>query len=336
MKLFSERNPAVIAVVVTVFMVLAFVATLFSGAMPLIGGGTTYTAYFAESAGLTTKSEVRIAGVRVGDVTSVELEGSRVAVEFTVEDSWVGDQSTAAIKLKTLLGQKYLQVEPVGEKALEPSSAIPLTRTTVPFDIDEATEQLAATGEDIDVDQLADGFRALSTAFHDTPADVRRALDGLSTLASTIAERDDDVASLMRGMKQVTGDVAGVSEEIQRLLVDGDLVLTELDNRREALSQLLRGTRDLSRELSGLVRDNQKRLAPALAKLDKVSQILQQQRKNVEDGLRLLAPYYRNLAGTVGAGRWVDGYLCGLFDERGRPILDAEARRTCNPKEWSR
>lgn len=336
MRLFSERNPATIAVVGTLVLVLAFFATMFSGSLPLVGGGTTYTAWFAESAGLTTKSEVRIAGVRVGDVTDVRLEGTRVAVEFTVEDAWVGDRSTAAIKIKTLLGQKYLQVDPAGEAALEPGREIPLERTTVPFDIDEATETLAETGEEIDVEQLAAGFRALSDAFENTPRDVRRTLDGLSRLASTISERDDDLARLMRGMREVSGTFAGVDKEVERLLVDGDRFLEELDGRRQALSRLLRGTRHLAQQLSGLVKENQQRLAPALRKLDRVSGLLQEQRGHIESALRLLGPYYRNLADTTGAGNWIDGYLCGLFDERGRPVLDAGARRTCNPEEWTR
>lgn len=336
MKLFSERRPAAVAIVGTVVLVLAFGVALFSGRLPLISGGTGYTAYFAESAGLTTKSEVRVAGVRVGRVTSVRLEGTKVAVGFTVDGAWVGDKSTAAIKLKTLLGQKYLQVEPDGERPLADGGTIPLDRTTVPFDVDAATEQLTTTSEQIDQEQLAAGFRSLTDAFRDTPADVRRAVDGLSRLATTISSRDDEVASLMRGMKNVTGSVAGVDKEVQRLLADGDLVLAELDNRRQALSELLQGTRDLAHQLAGLVKENQARLAPALARLDEVTGILVDQRKHIEDALRLLAPYYRNVGGATGAGHWIDGYLCGLFDDKGRPVLDAKARRSCNPKEWSR
>lgn len=334
MRQFSERNPAVLAVVGTVVLVLLFLGTFFSESLPVIGRGTTYTAYFAESAGLTTKSEVRIAGVKVGKVTEIRLEGAQVAVEFTVQDAWVGEESTAAIKLKTLLGQKYLQVDPVGEEALDPGRPIPLERTTVPFDIAAATETLVTTQESIDVEQLADSFRALSSAFSDTPEDVQTMLEGLSALARTIASRDDELARLMRSLEQVTGAVSGVDKEVERLLQDGRLLLGELDRRRTALTQLLRGTRALAGQLRGLVEDNEARLVPALRKLDKVSALLVSNKANIESALTLLGPYYLRLSDTAGAGNWVDGYLCGLFDDEGRPVLDAEARRSCDPQEW--
>lgn len=336
MRLFSERNPALIAVVGTLALVVLFFLTFFSSALPVIGNGTTYTAYFRESAGLNTSSEVRVAGVKVGQVTDVRLEGTKVRVRFTAGDAWMGDRSVVAIKLKTLLGQKYLQVTPEGDGRLDPDKPIPLDRTTVPYDIAEASARLVETQEAINVKQLAEGFRSLSRAFDGTPADVRRMLDGLSGLADTVASRDDELARLMRNMRDVTGVVAGVDTEVERLLADGDLLLGELDRRRAAMTELLKGTRALAHQLSGLVRESRAQLAPTLKKLDKVSAILVDNRKHIEDALKVLGPYYSLLTDSARSGNWVDAYLCGLFDGDGRPVLDKSAQRTCNPKEWSR
>ncbi|NED01552.1 MCE family protein, partial [Streptomyces sp. SID6648] len=76
--------------------------------------GTTYSADFSEAAGLDTGDEVRIAGVKVGRVTGVALDGAKVKVTFEVEDAWVGDRTTAAIAIKTVLGDKYLALDPLG------------------------------------------------------------------------------------------------------------------------------------------------------------------------------------------------------------------------------
>jgi phospholipid/cholesterol/gamma-HCH transport system substrate-binding protein len=118
MTSYRERNPVVLGAVGT--LVLAAVAALvfFYQDLPLIGGGTTYQAEFTEAAGLRPDDEVRVAGIKVGEVTDVELvqdgSGDRVLVSFRVQDAWLGDTTTAAIKLKTLLGRKFLALFPTG------------------------------------------------------------------------------------------------------------------------------------------------------------------------------------------------------------------------------
>src|SRR3546814_19640537 len=77
----------------------------------------------------------------VGSVRSVEIEGTAVTVEFTVEESDLGRKSAAAIKSDNALGRKYLQVVPAGEGRLE---KIPLERTTSPYGVTEALGDLSA------------------------------------------------------------------------------------------------------------------------------------------------------------------------------------------------
>ena len=91
--------------------------------LPFIGGGTGYTAYFAEAAGLQPGNEVRIAGVTVGQVTGVSLAGAKVAVTFRVKGAWVGNRRTAAIDIKTVLGDKYLALDPRGAAPQDPGTA---------------------------------------------------------------------------------------------------------------------------------------------------------------------------------------------------------------------
>jgi phospholipid/cholesterol/gamma-HCH transport system substrate-binding protein len=335
MKAFSERNPVGIAVVGTLVLVAGFVATFSSDSLPVIGAGTTYTAHFRESAGLTDSSEVRVAGVKVGKVEEVRLEGDEVVVTFGVKDTWLGDRTTAAIKIKTLLGQKYLALDPSGDEPLDPDDPIPVARTSVPFDVAEATGGLATNLDEIDVPQLADSFRALAGSFEDTPKDVRAMLKGLSGLAATISSRDDELASLMHSLRGVSGNLAGLDTELADLFADGDLLLGELDRRRDAFHLLLRGTRDLSRQVAALIDDNRDDLAPALAKLDRVSRILQRNGAHIDEALRLIGPYYTLLTDASGSGPWIDGYLCGLFTEVDgvtRPQLDASAARDCDPE----
>ena len=130
MMSFRERNPYTIGAVGLTVIVLAVLAAFFSDDLPIIGGGTTYSAYFTEAAGLVPNDDVAIAGVTVGKVTSVSLAGNQVRVTFKVKDTWLGDQSTAAIEIKTVLGSKGLSIDPQGSRPLSPDTPIPVSRTT--------------------------------------------------------------------------------------------------------------------------------------------------------------------------------------------------------------
>ena len=109
---------------------------------------------------------------RVGGKMFV-MVGEQGGVSFKVSDAWIGDETTAAIKIKTLLGRKYLALDPSGDEPLDPNTTIPLERTTAPYDVLEAFRGLSRTVDDIDVNQLARSFDVLSRTFANTPEDVR-------------------------------------------------------------------------------------------------------------------------------------------------------------------
>src|SRR4029079_17211703 len=99
---FREKNPVVIGAVSLAVIALLILAAFRAQDLPVIGGGDTYSAAFSEAGGLKPNDEVRIAGVRVGKVEKVELEGDHVKVTFRVDtDSEFGDEPHAAIKVKT-------------------------------------------------------------------------------------------------------------------------------------------------------------------------------------------------------------------------------------------
>lgn len=309
----KERNPIRTGAISLTLIALLLLAAFYSDDLPIVGGGTSYAADFSEAAGLVPGNEVRVAGVKVGKVTKVKLNGDRVRVTFKVKDAWVGDRTTAMIRIKTLLGQKFLALDPQGSQPLSPGDPIPKERTLAPYDVNEAFNGLATTVGQIDTKQLADSFTVLSDTFKNSPEHVRGALDGLSALSKTISSRDEQLAKLLDNTRQLTKTLADRNAEFEKLLSDGNLLLGELRKRREAISALLTGTRDLSRELSGLVQDNQNQLKPALEQLGRVTTILQRNQDNLDRSLALMAPFYRVFANTLGNGRWFDTYICGLL-----------------------
>lgn len=330
---FAERSKVAIALVGIVVLALVFLATFHASALPLVGGGEVHRARFAEAGGLRAGAEVRVAGVKVGEVESVDLVGAEVEVRFRVDDVELGDQTRAEVKVKTLLGRKYLALAPAGRGELE--DPIPVERTTTPYDVNAALSDLSDTVTEIDTDQLAASFTALSEAFADTPESVRGMVSGLTALSRTISTRDRELADLLDATTSVTGSLAERNDELARIVEDGGTLLTELRRRRDAVEAMLTGTAALGTQLKGLVRDNQARLAPALADLDRVAEILQANQDHLQEALERMAPYYRVLASATGNGRWVDAYVCGLFDADHAPVLDDDVVRDCAPEQPS-
>ncbi|MFB9905293.1 MCE family protein [Allokutzneria oryzae] len=320
MKPFRERNPVTIGAAGLVVIVLGLLTAFFAEDLPIIGGGTTYRAHFAEAGGLRDGDEVRVAGVKVGKVTDIALEGDHVLVSFRVDDAWIGDRTSAAIKIKTLLGQKFLALDPQGGAAQRPSEAIPRERTIAPYDVTEAFTGLATTLTEIDTNQLAASFRVITDTFRDTPDEVRGALDGLSALSKTISTRDQQLATLLRNTNQISKTVSDRNAEFEKLLGDGNKLLDEIRKRRDAIRNLLTGTRNLSKELQGLVADNKAQLRPALEQLERVTSMLDRNQDSLGRSIQLMAPFVRVFANTLGNGRWFDTYICGLLPPSIGPI----------------
>ncbi len=288
-KPISERNPVYVALVGLAILAVISLVVFFSGDLPIVGG-TGYTAYFAEAAGLQPGNEVRIAGV-----------------------VWVGNQTTGAIDIKTVLGDKYLALDPVGGAPQDPGTPIPVSRTTSPYDVTQAFGGFGEQVSKINTAQLAESLRTLSAAFSTTPPYVRSALRGLADLSRSVASKDTEVTSLLASAKQVTGTLAGEDARFTLLLRDGNLLLAELQLRRESIHALFIDTQALATQLSGLVNDNQAALEPALQALNQVTSVLQADQNDLARALALAAPYYRLLGNALGNGRWFDAYVCGLI-----------------------
>ncbi|WP_243056416.1 MCE family protein [Nocardioides sp. SR21] len=310
---FREKNPVVIGAVSLAVIALLILAAFRAQDLPLIGGGDTYYAAFSESGGLKPNDEVRIAGVRVGKVETVALDGDHVKVTFRVDtDSEFGDDTHAAIKVKTLLGAMYLSLEPAGSGQLDEGAEIPVERTSSPYDVVDAFSGLAETSERIDTDQLAESLTTLADLTRNTPEEFRAALDGVSRLSTNIAARDEQINTLLKNLERVSSVLDERDQDIIGLMQDSDVLFRALVARREAVHNLLTSTTRLSNELTALVEQSRADLKPALTHLERVVQVLNKNEDNLDNSLRLMAPFYRVFANTLGGGPWFDTYIQNL------------------------
>ena len=131
----------------------------------------------------------------------------------------------------------------------------------------------------------------------------------VSALSSNIAARDDQINTLLKNLDRVSTVLDDRDQDIVGLMKDSDVLFRALVARRDAVHNLLVSTSRLSKELTALVEQSRDDLKPALAHLENVVAVLNKNEDNLDNSLRLMAPFYRVFASTLGNGPWFDTYI---------------------------
>ncbi|MGB8407072.1 MAG: MCE family protein [Mycobacterium sp.] len=324
MKSFSERNLMVIGMIGIAVVAAAIIGALQYDKLPFFAAQKAhYSAYFAESSGLDSGAHVQVSGLRVGEVTDVELDGQRVLVRFTVDkDVHLGDRTEAAIKAKSLLGAKILELTPRGNGQL--SEPIPLDRSTPAYQLPDALGDFTKTVKSLDTGQVDKSLATLADTFRDTPPQLRAALDGVARFSHALNERDQQLRDLLANANNVSGVLAQRSDQIVALISDTNALLTQLRTESAALEQVSDNVSSMSRQLSGVVNDNRTQLRPALDKLNGVLTVVNNRKDQVQKSLKLLNSYAMSLGEAVSSGPFFKAYVANLLPGQFiQPFIDA-------------
>lgn len=176
----------------------------------------------------------------------------------------------------------------------------------------DAFEGLAETSADIDTDQLAASMTTLADLTRNTPEEFRSALQGVSALSRNLAARDEQIGSLLQNLDRVSTVLDERDDDIVTLMRDADVLFRALVARKDAIHNLLVSTTTLSEELTALVRQSRADLKPALTHLENVVDVLIKNEDNLDNSLRLMEPFYRVFASTLGTGPWFDTFIANL------------------------
>ncbi|MGJ6122011.1 MCE family protein [Mycolicibacterium sp. Y3] len=272
--------------------------------------GRNYEAYFTDAGGISPGNDVAVSGIKVGKVTSVTLAGDQAKVGFTVDRNIkVGNQTLVAIKTDTVLGQKSLSVTPKGGGD---STVIPVGRTTTPYTLNTALQDLGGNVSALDKPKFEQALQTLTDTLHDATPQLRGALDGVASLSRSLNKRDEALEELLRHAKNVSDTLAQRADQVNKLVTDGNLLFAALDERRQALSSLIAGIDDVSHQLSGLVADNKREFEPVLRRLNAVMDNLLERREHIGEALKRLPPYATALGEVVGNGSGFNINLYGL------------------------
>ena len=149
----------------------------------------------------------------------------------------------------------------------------------------------------------------LADLTRNTPEEFRDALDGVSRLSSNISAKNAQINELLGNLQNVAEVLDARDQDIIGLMRDSDVLFRALVKRRQAVHRLLVSTSTLSTELTRLVKQSRADLKPALTHLDSVVDVLNKNEDNLDNSLRLMAPFYRVFANTLGNGPWFDTYI---------------------------
>lgn len=322
MKPFAERNPFLIGLAGMTATAAVVIFSLQYDKLPFISSENDYSAYFAEAGGLQAGAPVQVAGFRVGQVSSIELDGTRVLVDFDVDkDVALGELTEAHIRTKSLLGSKVLEVTPRGEGEL--SSTIPIERTRSPYQLPDALGDLSATISGLNTDTVSDALATLADTFQNTPPDLRAAVDGVGRFSQTLGERDTQLRNLLSNASKATSVLSQRANEVAELVANSNSLLAELGAQSNALEQISRNLSAFAQQLSAFIAENREQMRPALDKLNGVLTIVDNRRERVMLAIKYLNQYTMSLGETVGSGAFFKAYLANLPGQLVQPFVDA-------------
>jgi phospholipid/cholesterol/gamma-HCH transport system substrate-binding protein len=323
MKSFAERSPFVIGAIGVALTAAVMVTALEYDKLPFISGGNNYEAYFVEAGGLHTNDAVQVSGFRVGQVSSVALDGNKVLIKFDVaKNIRLGNRTEAAIKTKSLLGAKILEITPRGDGHLD--GPIPVDRTTPPYQLPDALGDLAATISGLNTSKLSDSLQTLAQTFQDTPPELKVAVQGAARFSETLDKRDAQLRNLLANANKVTGVFSRRADQVVNLIADTNALLAQLRAESHALDQLSGNVSALSKQLSGFVADNRTALRPALDKLNELLTLLDNHKEELKPTLKMLSQYAMGLGESVTSGPFYKAYLANLLPGQFiQPFIDA-------------
>lgn len=283
-----------------------------------------YQALFAEGGGLTAGNDVRMSGIKIGSVSDVSLDRGMALVTFTVDSSIaLGSDTTAHIRTGTLLGKRILTLESEGAEPLHRGDVIPVSRTSSPYSLTEAVSDLTTNTAGTDTKSINDALDTLSQTIDQIAPELGPTFDGVTRLSQSLNGRNDTLRELLESAGTVTGVLAQRSEQLNSLILNANDLIGVLNDRRESVVGLLASTSALSRELSGLVADNENELAPTLEKINSVTAMLEKNRDSIGKALPGLAKYQVTQGEAVSSGYYYNSFVPNLVPSQVlQPFLD--------------
>ncbi|PRX43916.1 phospholipid/cholesterol/gamma-HCH transport system substrate-binding protein [Prauserella shujinwangii] len=307
-----------------------------------LGDTNTYAARFTDATMVMEGDDVRIAGVRVGQVSGVRVVDRRQAeVEFEVEQGRTLPAGvTATIKFRNLVGQRYLSLdkgsgEPAGR--LEPGDTIPLERTTPALDLTELFNGFKPLFRALNPDDVNQLSYEIIQVLQGEGGTVESLLQHTASLTTTIAEKDQVIGQVIDNLNAVLETVNARTPQLSDLLTRLQEFVSGLSGDRQQIGDAIDALGNLTTTTASLVRDVREPLKQDIDALGDLTRTLNENEPVVEHFIQYLPEKVTRLTATADYGSWFNFFMCetkgsvqlpGLMNEPVTlPIAPAERER---------
>ncbi len=305
----NRKRIGLMGLIVTV-MVVGVGQTLTS--TPQLFAQPSYYGQFTDSGQLNKGDKVRIAGVDVGDVEAIKIEGDHVVMKFSTGSSTIGTESRLAIKTDTILGKKVLEIEPRGTQTLRPNGTLPIGQTTTPYQIYDAFFDVTKAASGWNIETVKQSLHVLSETIDQTYPHLSAALDGVAKFSDTVGKRDEQVTHLLAQANKIASILGDRSQQVDRLFVNSNNLLAAFNERSRAINALLSNVATFSAQVQNLINDNPN-LNHVLEQLRTVTDLLDKHKDDLATSLVALGKNVTMLNEAVGSGPYFKISLANLL-----------------------
>ncbi len=330
MKLLDAKT-ASDAVKLTIFMVVTSLATgllVITIGNITFGDSTPYKAVFSDATGLNTGDDVRISGVRVGTVKSIDIYDRNYAlVSFDVDsDSELNQATNATIRYRNLVGQRYIALTQGSgsDEVLSGGDTIPLERTAPALDLTvlfNGFKPLFAALSPADINKLS---YEIIQVFQGEGGTVESLLQSTASVTNALADRDQIVGELINNLNDVLVILGDRDKELSSLIVQLQQFVSGLKDDRKAILGSLNDISTLSVQTADLVDQAREPLTRDIGQLRRLAQNLDRNRPELDKALQILPLKLQKIGRTASYGSWFNFYVCNF---RGKITLPNVANR---------
>ncbi|MBU3685919.1 MAG: MCE family protein [Mycobacterium sp.] len=333
-----------------VITALVLVASLTGGLILLASGvrTDTYTAYFANTNGLYTGDEVRILGVAVGTVETIEPLPDSARVTFSVDARYpVPADVRAAILSPSLVTARAVQLVPAysGGPKLTPGQVIPQERTAVPVEWDDFRAQLEKLSDSLQPttpggpSALGEFINTAASNLRGQGDTARETVIKLSKAASALGDHATDIFGTVRNLQLLVSALSSSSDLLADFNVNLADVTTVLSNTPDEIASATAGLDAAVTDLRGFVADNREGIGVTVDRLNSITTALNDSRGDIKQVLHITPTVFQNftniyqpaqsaisgILAPVNFANTVD-FICGAIEAASRKGFEQSAK----------
>jgi virulence factor Mce-like protein len=252
--------------------------------LPDTGGKRTMTVEFAKARSFYPESKVKVMGADVGLVDKVENAGDRIRVTFHVGDDVPLPKGVqASIVPLNLVGERNLVLHPAWKpgQPKETSDTIPLERTHVPVEVDEALSSFTNLAGALDPTKMRQALGTAADTVNGNGQEFNATLEQSARLVENIAGQDKELMEVARNLQRLSGVVRGREQVLGHMIRNFGEATRVLSAERGELQDLVRGILELSKSGGKLLKKYKGQLPADLAILTRVALILKGNSKSL-------------------------------------------------------